>query len=62
MSEIGEGDLEYEYEDKMCSMTSTRDQIDLNKLKRLVKNSQYICNSCGRSAVDSDRLCSPVAM
>jgi hypothetical protein len=59
MSELGEGDFEYDYEDKICSLTSSRDQMDLGFVKQLVKDSRYICRSCGRSAVDSERLCSP---
>ena len=62
MSELGEGDFDYEYEDKICSLSSPRDQIDLRLLKQLVKDSRYICRTCGRSAVDSEKLCSPETM
>jgi len=62
MSELGEGDFTYEYEDKICSLTSSRDQIDLKLIKQLVKDSRYICRTCGRSAVEEEKLCSPETM
>jgi len=62
MGALGEGDFDYEYEDKICSLTSSRDQIDLKSLKKLVKNSRYICRTCGRSAVDERKLCLPEKM
>ncbi len=62
MSEMGEGDFQYEYEDKICSLTSSRDQIDLDLLKKLIKNSRYVCRTCGHSAVESAKLCWPEKM
>ncbi len=62
MTEMGEGDFAYEYEDKLCSLTTSREQIDLELLKQLVKDGRYICRTCGRSAVDSERLCLPETM
>ena len=59
---MGEGDFDYEYEDKICSLISSRDQVDLKLLKQLVKDSRYICRTCGRSAANADRLCSPETM
>ena len=59
---MGEGDFQYEYDDKICSLTNSRDNIDLRLLRQLVRDSRYICRSCGRSAVDAERLCSPEIM
>jgi len=35
---MGKGALSFEYEDKMCYLTSIRDQIDVKLLKQLIKN------------------------
>jgi len=56
---MGKGDCNYQYEDKMCYLSSIRDQIDARLLKQLIKDSRYLCRACGRSAVNSQNLCSP---
>jgi hypothetical protein len=62
MGNTGERDLDYEYEDKICSLSISGNQIDLKLLKQLVKDSRWVCTTCGRSAVDAARLCSPEPM
>jgi hypothetical protein len=51
--------IESEYEDKMCSLGGSSDPIDLDLLKRLVRESRYVCSTCGRTAVNSENLCMP---
>jgi hypothetical protein len=62
MSKRGEGDFDSGYDKKICSLTSSGDQVDLKLIKQLVKDSRYVCRTCGRSAADSERLCSPETM
>jgi hypothetical protein len=58
----GKSDKNYEWNDKMCYLTSSRDQIDSELLKELTKDSRYICRACGRSAIEAERLCAPETM
>ena len=51
--------FDVESDDKICSVSCSGDQIDLDRLRRLVKDSRYICSACGRSAANADNLCSP---
>ena len=62
MSKRGEGDFDPGYDEKICSMTSSGDKLDLKLIKQLVKDSRYVCRTCGRSAADAERLCSPETM
>ena len=48
-----------ESEDKVCSINASGDPSDLQRLRRLAKNSRYICSSCGRSAKNEENLCCP---
>ena len=32
---------------------------DLEKMKKLVKDAEYICKNCGRAAKDEENLCNP---
>jgi hypothetical protein len=59
---MGEGDFNYDFEDKICTLSNSRDQIDLKLLKKLVKGGRYICRTCGRSAVEAEKLCTPETM
>jgi len=56
---MGKGDFNCPYEDKMCYLSSIRDQIDAKLLKQLIKDIKYLCRACGRSAVNAQNLCSP---
>jgi hypothetical protein len=51
--------FDLEYDPKLCILSSSRDQIDLDRIKRLVQDSRYICLGCGRTAADQENLCSP---
>jgi hypothetical protein len=51
-----------EYDGKICELGGSDDQSDLELLKRLAKNSLYICSMCGRSAANEENLCSPEAL
>jgi hypothetical protein len=62
MSKRGERAVERERDVKICTLTNSWEQIDVEILKPLVKDSRYICHTCGRSAADAERLCSPEIM
>jgi transposase-like protein len=47
---------------KMCALTCCPCNLDLVKIKALVKNPQYICKSCGRVANKARNLCQPTAL
>jgi hypothetical protein len=51
--------LDSESDEKVCFISGTRDEADLDYLKNLVRGSQYICSSCGRAALSPENLCSP---
>jgi hypothetical protein len=51
--------FEFENEEKICSLSGSGDQIDLDLIKSLVKDSRYVCCTCGRSAANAERVCSP---
>ena len=44
---------------KICSVYGSGEDVDLKSLKRKIKNPEFVCSSCGRSAADSSSLCSP---
>jgi hypothetical protein len=52
-------DLESEFDDKMCFLGSSDDQMDFDRVKDLVRESRFVCRSCGRSAANSENLCVP---
>jgi hypothetical protein len=35
---------------------------DLEKIKKLVKDAEYVCKNCGRSAKDEENLCNPTKL
>ena len=47
---------------KMCAMTCCPCNLDLKKIKSLVKDPQFICESCGRVADKAKNLCQPVPL
>jgi hypothetical protein len=51
-----------EYDGKICELSGSDDQSDLELIKRLAKNSLYVCSTCGRSAANEENLCSPEAL
>jgi hypothetical protein len=44
--------------DKICEMDFVSDS-GANELKSLVKNSMFVCRSCGRAAANEENLCQP---
>jgi len=47
---------------KMCALTCCSCSMDLKKVKALVKEPKYICESCGRVADKAKNLCQPAAL
>jgi hypothetical protein len=35
---------------------------DLEKIKKLVKDTAYVCKNCGRAAKDEENLCNPTKL
>ncbi len=46
-------------DEKVCSINDLDDQGEIDRLKSFVRNSRYVCSTCGRSAANADNLCSP---
>lgn len=45
--------------DKICSINESNDGRRMEYLKSVVRNSEYVCSSCGRSASTEEAICSP---
>ena len=52
-------DYDIECDDKVCFLSGSGDEMDLDRMKHLVKNSNYVCSTCGRSAMHERNLCAP---
>jgi hypothetical protein len=48
-----------EYEDKLCFLSTSEDQDDLDRLNHLEKDGRYVCSACGRTAASEENLCAP---
>jgi transposase-like protein len=48
--------------EKMCALACCPCNLDIEKLKPLVRNAKFICSSCGRVAAEQKNLCQPVAL
>lgn len=46
-------------EEKLCTKTSYGNRINLRELRSLVRDSKYVCTTCGRAASRMESLCSP---
>lgn len=44
---------------KICSEFGSGEPVDLKSLKSRIKNPEYVCSSCGRSASEKSSLCWP---
>jgi hypothetical protein len=56
---MGEGDFNDLNDDKLCSRSSPIDRHEIEELKVLVKDPEYICSTCGRASSRSESLCAP---
>ena len=45
------------HENHLCQLVEKK--IDLEKMKKLVKDARYICKNCGRAAAGETSLCAP---
>jgi hypothetical protein len=56
---MGKGDFEELNDDKLCSMGNPVDRNEIEALKVLVKDPEYICSTCGRASSKAEILCKP---
>jgi len=50
------------HENKMCAMACCPCNLDVEKLKPLVRDPKFICTACGRVAANKENLCEPEAL
>mgnify|MGYP006292867091 CR=1 FL=1 len=53
---------ETEHANKMCAMTCCPCNLDLEKIKPLVADPQFICKACGHVAASAENLCDPAPL
>jgi transposase-like protein len=46
----------------MCALTCCACNMDLAKIKTVVKDARYVCKSCGHVAAKAKNLCVPVVL
>jgi hypothetical protein len=51
--------FESEYDNKLCVLSSSTDQSDIDLAERLSRDGRYVCTGCGRVSVEEEYLCSP---
>ena len=59
---MAETDTLIGHHDKMCAMTCCPCHLDIEKVKPLVRDAQFICEGCGRVAAAEKHLCEPVPL
>ena len=48
-----------ELDAKLCTLSGSGDQTEMDRIKNLVQDSRYVCTGCGRTAANEENLCSP---
>jgi hypothetical protein len=59
---MAESESGHDHSEKMCALTCCPCHLDVEKLKPLVRDPQFICRACGRVAAEEKRLCEPVPL
>jgi hypothetical protein len=49
-------------DNKICRMTRVPSNFDIEEIMRLTNDPKFICRCCGRTANNSQNLCSPVKL
>ena len=47
---------------KMCALTCCACNMDLKKVKAVVRDAQYVCKVCGHVAASAKNLCQPAPL
>ncbi len=47
------------HDNKLCALACCPCNLDLEKIKPLVRDARYICQACGRVAGKEENLCRP---
>lgn len=50
-----------DHSNHVCQLIANRNK-DIDKIKEIVKNPQFICFNCARVAENKDNLCNPMAI
>jgi hypothetical protein len=58
-AEMKKGECKGDHQGHLCVLASN-DQID--RIKELTRNPEYICFNCGRVADCEDNLCNPMSL
>jgi predicted RNA-binding Zn-ribbon protein involved in translation (DUF1610 family) len=48
--------------EKMCALTCCACNLDVAKVKSLVKDAKFVCKSCGHVAAKRENLCRPTKL
>ncbi len=47
---------------RMCQLTQPAHKFDLEKVKKLTSDPEFICKCCGRTANNKENSCSPASL
>ena len=47
---------------KMCALTCCSCNMDIKKIKPIVKQAKYVCEACGHVAAKAKNLCDPISL
>jgi hypothetical protein len=51
--------FDVERDEKICSISDSEDPVKIERIRHLIKDSKYVCSTCGRSAMRAENLCAP---